>query len=139
LTILLLHTGMKHFKNVKYRYLANGVTLREHKNCRCLPYNTLHYECKVYVVTFLQNYADENAILLPGRIPRYKRDNIQLLPLNNQGGLYISQNLLCSVIYHSNPQGVWMQYKISGEVALVVLIVSELALASQKVNGTTKV
>ena len=29
---------------------------------------------------FLQAYAEDNAILLPGRIPGYKRDDIQLLP-----------------------------------------------------------
>ena len=31
------------------------------------------------IVAFLANYAEENAILLPGRVPGYKRDNIQLL------------------------------------------------------------
>ena len=32
------------------------------------------------LVTFLNNYAEKNAILLPGRIPGYKRDTLQLLP-----------------------------------------------------------
>jgi len=32
------------------------------------------------VVKFLQNFAETNAILLPGRIPGYKRDDVQLLP-----------------------------------------------------------
>jgi len=32
--LLLLHTGMKRFKNVKHSYLANGVAVREHKNSR---------------------------------------------------------------------------------------------------------
>jgi hypothetical protein len=29
---------------------------------------------------FLRSYAEVNAILLPGRIPGYKRDDLQLLP-----------------------------------------------------------
>ena len=32
------------------------------------------------VVKFLQNYSENHAILLPGRIPGYKRDDLQLLP-----------------------------------------------------------
>jgi len=63
---------MKRFKNVKFSYLVNGVTVREHKNPWRLPHNTLPYECKVCVVTFVLNYTEENAILLPGRIPGYK-------------------------------------------------------------------
>lgn len=33
-----------------------------------------------YLITFLRNYVERHAILLPGRIPGYKRDDIQLLP-----------------------------------------------------------
>ena len=33
-----------------------------------------------YVVAFIRNYAEDNAILLPGWIPGYKRDDIILLP-----------------------------------------------------------
>ena len=32
------------------------------------------------VVSFLQNYAEQNAVLLPGRIPGFKRTDLQLLP-----------------------------------------------------------
>jgi hypothetical protein len=28
------------------------------------------------LVTFMTNYSEQNAILLPGRIPTYKQDNI---------------------------------------------------------------
>lgn len=95
---------MKRFKNVKTSFVANGLAVREHKNAQRLPHNTLSYECKIHVVTYLQNYAEENAILLPGRIPGYKRDDIQLLPssttkkVNNS-----SEHLLHNVTYHSNP------------------------------------
>ena len=29
---------------------------------------------------FMENYTEANAILLPGRIPGYKRDDLKLLP-----------------------------------------------------------
>ena len=32
------------------------------------------------LLTFISNYAEKHVILLPGRIPGYKRDDIQLLP-----------------------------------------------------------
>ena len=31
-------------------------------------------------VTFVSNYADDHALLLPGRVPGYKRANIRLMP-----------------------------------------------------------
>jgi len=78
---------MKRFKNVKYSYLANSVAVREHKNSRRLPYNTLPYDCKVYVVTILQNYAEENAILLQGIC---ETTYMQLLPSNTTKKVYIA-------------------------------------------------
>jgi len=57
-----------------------GLVLRQHGNAHRLPHNTLPYECKEHVVKFLQNFAEANAILLPGHIPGYKRDDVQLLP-----------------------------------------------------------
>ena len=32
------------------------------------------------MLTFVMHYVETNAILLPGRIPGYKRDDIKLLP-----------------------------------------------------------
>ena len=32
------------------------------------------------VIRFILQYSEDNAILLPGRVPGYKRDDIQLLP-----------------------------------------------------------
>ena len=41
----------------------------------CMP-----FDAKSYVLTFLDNYAEENAILLPRPIRAYKRDDIKLSP-----------------------------------------------------------
>ena len=60
-------------------FLATGLTPRVHGNTRRLP---KQLEEVKNLVTFLTNYAEKNAILLPGRIPGYKRDDLQLLPSN---------------------------------------------------------
>ena len=81
-SIVCFFIGTKRFKSVKASFVANGLAIREHKNSRRLPPNTLPHECKVHVVKFLHNFAEEHAILLPGPIPGYKRDDVQLLPSN---------------------------------------------------------
>ena len=58
----------------------NGLETRVHGNTKRLPHNHLTHAVITNVTKFLKNYAEENAILLPGRIPRYKRNDIKLLP-----------------------------------------------------------
>ena len=72
--------GKDRLRAVKEHYLANGLETRSHGNKKRLPHNASSPETINNVVTFLQNYAEENAILLPGRIPSHKRDDIKLLP-----------------------------------------------------------
>ena len=62
--------------------LASGLTARVHGNTRRLPKHALKLEELKNLVTFLNNHAKKNAILLPGRIPGFKRDDLQLLPSN---------------------------------------------------------
>jgi hypothetical protein len=45
-----------------------------------MPSNTLSFRDTENVAKFLKSYSKNNAILLPGRIPGYKRDDLQLLP-----------------------------------------------------------
>ena len=52
---------------------------RVHKNTKQLPRKTASYENILVLVKSLQNYAETNALLLPGRIPNYKWDNLKLL------------------------------------------------------------
>ena len=72
--------GKDRFQNLKASYLASGLTTRTHGNARRLPKHVLKLEEVKNLVTFISNYAEKHAILLPGRIPGYKRDDIQLLP-----------------------------------------------------------
>jgi hypothetical protein len=45
-----------------------------------MPSNTLSFCDTENALKFLRSHAESNAILLPGRIPGYKRDDLQLLP-----------------------------------------------------------
>ena len=65
---------------VKASFLATGLTTRVHGNTKKLPKHALKLDEVKNLVTFLSNYAEKNAILLPGRIPGYKRDDLQVLP-----------------------------------------------------------
>ena len=51
-----------------------------HGNEGKLPANTLARDDIDILLTFLDNYSEENTILLPGSIPGYKRDDCKLLP-----------------------------------------------------------
>ena len=74
--------GKDRLRSVKEHYLANGLETRVHGNTKRLPRNHNSPETINNVVKFLQNYTEETAIVLPGRIPGYKRDDIKLLPSN---------------------------------------------------------
>ena len=82
-TFLFLHgVGKDRLQALKQHYIGAGLETRVHGNTKRAPKHSLPYSTKKHVVKFLQNYAEENALLLPGRIPGYKRDDIKLLPSN---------------------------------------------------------
>ena len=59
--------GANHrIKAIRKHYLENGMEPRVHKNAKWLPSKTASYEDILALVKFLQNYAETNAILLPG-------------------------------------------------------------------------
>ncbi len=45
-----------------------------------ISWNALAVQDVWKIIEFVMQYAEANAILLPGRVPGYKRDDIQLLP-----------------------------------------------------------
>lgn len=73
-------SGKDRFQALKDHYLVCGIETRQHGNHKRLPHNTLSFEETKNIKRFLTAYAEDNAILLPGRIPGYKRDDLQLLP-----------------------------------------------------------
>ena len=93
--------GANHrIKAIRKHYLENGMEPRVHKNTKRLPSKTASYEDLLALVKFLQNYAETNAILLPGRIPSYKRDDLKLLPSNTSKK--VIHNIICTEITSFN-------------------------------------
>ena len=76
----LLGVDKDRLQAIKANYMENGLTTRIHGNTKRLPHNVTSYEEIQRIVKFITNYAGDQAILLPGRIPGYKRDNLKLLP-----------------------------------------------------------
>ena len=76
----LLDIGKHRLKAIKAHFLSNGLTPRIHGNTGKLPHNVTSYASIRYIVQFITNFAEQHAILLPGRIPGYKRDDFKLLP-----------------------------------------------------------
>ena len=78
---MFLHgVGKRRYDAVQQHFLDHGIQDRLHGNSKKLPHNgftTPELKC---VVAFIKNYAEENAILLPGRVPGFKRSDLQLLP-----------------------------------------------------------
>ena len=70
----------RRYDNVRHYFDIFGIQERSHRNQNRLPHNGFNTEELKTVVTFLRNYSEQNAILLPGRIPGYKRTDLQLLP-----------------------------------------------------------
>ena len=80
-TFRFLHgVGSHRVKALKSHYLTNGLVSRRHGNTGRVPRNALSLEDVQHVVQFILHYSEANGILLPGRIPGYKKDDMQLLP-----------------------------------------------------------
>lgn len=80
-TFLFLHfTKKEQFCNIRASCTESGLAPRVHGNTRRLPVKALTFNDVSRIVTFVRNYAEDHAILLPGRIPGYKRSDLQLLP-----------------------------------------------------------
>ena len=67
------------FQRLLDHYQNHGIFLWTHGNSKRLPHNRLPQAVSEDVKNFLSNYVDENAVLLPGRIPGFKNEDIQLL------------------------------------------------------------
>ena len=63
-------------------YKVAGVEARVHRSKRKRPANALKYDDTRAVVDFIVNYAEANAIILPGRTPGHWKTDVKLLPTN---------------------------------------------------------
>ena len=75
--------GNHRVKNIRKSYIQDGLAVRTHGNAKRSPHNALTYTQITNLVKFIQNYAEQNAILLPGRVPGFKRDDLKLLPCSD--------------------------------------------------------
>lgn len=70
-----LHSLVKHYRK-------NGLTLQAHGNSKRLLSSATSTETVERVVKFIKNVAEEQALLLPGRVPGFKSIDVKLLPPN---------------------------------------------------------
>lgn len=66
------------FKAIKASLESSGLVPRKHQHHQ--PHHALHLSDVQYVITFIHNYTEDRAVLLPGRTPGHKRDDVILLP-----------------------------------------------------------
>ena len=71
------------FRCVKERCESHGIILRMHGNTRKQQGNTHPHLVSQNVHSFLTNYVEANAIVLPGRIPCFKRDDVKVLSFSD--------------------------------------------------------
>ena len=86
-----MSSGKERYEALKKHYLACGLTTRQHGNKKRRPHNALSFAEVKRLIKFILNYAEDNAILLPGRIPGYKWDDLQLLPSNTTKKVFEAQ------------------------------------------------
>ncbi|XP_035826079.1 uncharacterized protein LOC106011983 [Aplysia californica] len=63
-------------------YKEHGISPRQHGNLKKLPSNSLSFKDTRNVVDFIVNYAEDHAIMLPGRTPHNWVSDVKLLPTN---------------------------------------------------------
>ena len=79
-TFLFLHCIGKNKFCSLLKHKENGLSLRVHGNKKRPPSWTVPSQAVEQVVKFILNVAEEQALLLPGRVPGFKRTDIRLLP-----------------------------------------------------------
>ena len=62
-------------------YRANGLLPKEKRNAgRQNNSKTYDLDDTKRTVAFISNYADDHALVLPGRVPGFQRDDVRLMP-----------------------------------------------------------
>ena len=78
--LVLYGIGVRCLEKLKQHYKNHGITPRTHGNKGEMPIGTCSMDTLQHVISFLDNYAEEHAVALPGRVPGFKRSDIKLLP-----------------------------------------------------------
>ena len=72
--------SQKRVHNIKKSLKQNGLVARTHGNAKRTPHNAISFEKIQNGVKFIHSYAEQTALILPGRVPGYSRSDIQLHP-----------------------------------------------------------
>ena len=72
--------SLKRLKNLIKHYSTEGLTTRVHKLSQRKPHNQTSYEVANRVKDFIEFFADNHALPLPGRLPSHKDYRVMLLP-----------------------------------------------------------
>ena len=72
--------GLTRVNNIQYSIKKYGLNPRVHGNKHLRSHNAPSFEVTENLVWFIFTYAEQNALLLPGRVPGYRWSDIQLLP-----------------------------------------------------------
>lgn len=71
-------------------YRDNGLIPQKKKaGDRIVSERTLSFDDYTHIYHFIDNYAEDNALVLPGRVPGFKRGDLRLLPsANTKAGIW---------------------------------------------------
>lgn len=72
--------GKKRMEALRQHYRAYGIAPRVHGNSGRSPHNTFTLSEVKNATNFIINFTEANGVILPGRVPGYKRSDLQLLP-----------------------------------------------------------
>lgn len=64
---------------MKKQFLCEGINPKQHGNIHRAASNA-NFEKRLAARSFIQNFAENHALVLPGRLPNYKNPDLKLLP-----------------------------------------------------------
>ena len=72
--------GHSRLENLIKHYSTDGIATRVHKLSRKRPHNLTSFEVTTNVKEYIEKFADNHALPLPGRLPAFKDYRVMLLP-----------------------------------------------------------
>lgn len=74
---------IKRMKRLLKMYNSTGIIVKEHGNTGKIKHKMTSFSDTEFVVKFLHNYAEQNAVMLPGRSSTVYNTALKLLPSND--------------------------------------------------------
>ena len=91
--------GYSRFRRLRERYQEHRIYPRTHGNTKRVPKNATSKKSLEAVHAFIDNYVEENAIVLPGRFPGFKSEEIRLLSsLETKMSVWREHKKTCGVL-----------------------------------------